>query len=61
MSYASGMRNISLGLVLAMGYFSPQAAIPVVLGILIQQPLAAVHLAILKRFKPVRDTKLVIR
>ncbi|UVI33743.1 bile acid:sodium symporter family protein [Paenibacillus spongiae] len=42
-SYASGMRNISLGIVLAMGYFSPLAAVPVVLSILIQQPLATLH------------------
>ncbi|WP_236342799.1 bile acid:sodium symporter family protein [Paenibacillus plantiphilus] len=42
-SYASGMRNISLGIVLALGYFSPLAAVPVVLSILIQQPLATLH------------------
>lgn len=42
-SYATGMRNISLGIVLALGYFSPLAAVPVVLSILIQQPLATVH------------------
>lgn len=61
MSYASGMRNISLGLVLAMGYFSPEAAIPVVLGILIQQPLATVQHAVLKRFAPVKDQSLAAR
>lgn len=42
-SYATGMRNISLGIVLALGYFSPLAAVPVVLSILIQQPLATLH------------------
>ncbi|WP_219838350.1 bile acid:sodium symporter family protein [Paenibacillus sp. R14(2021)] len=42
-SYATGMRNISLGIVLAMGYFSPLTAVPVVLSILIQQPLATLH------------------
>lgn len=42
-SYATGMRNISLGIVLAMGYFSPLAAVPVVLSILIQQPVATAH------------------
>lgn len=42
-SYATGMRNISLGIVLAMGYFSPLAAVPVVLSILIQQPVATLH------------------
>lgn len=48
-SYASGMRNISLGIVLAMGYFSPLAAVPVVLSILIQQPLATLHHAVLHK------------
>jgi predicted Na+-dependent transporter len=42
-SYASGMRNISLGIVLAMGYFDPLSAVPVVLSILIQQPMATLH------------------
>ncbi|MNZ49230.1 Sodium Bile acid symporter family protein [compost metagenome] len=42
-SYATGMRNISLGIVLAMAYFSPLAGVPVVLSILVQQPLATVH------------------
>ncbi|MHA6483271.1 bile acid:sodium symporter family protein [Paenibacillus sp. strain BS8-2] len=48
-SYATGMRNISLGIVLAMGYFSPLAAVPVVLSILIQQPFATVHHYILQK------------
>jgi len=48
-SYASGMRNISLGIVIALGYFSPLAAVPVVLSILIQQPLATVHHYILHK------------
>ncbi|MFD0712386.1 bile acid:sodium symporter family protein [Paenibacillus sp. GCM10027626] len=52
-SYASGMRNISLGTVLALGYFSPLAAVPVVLSILIQQPLATVHHYVLQKlYKP---------
>lgn len=42
-SYSTGMRNISLGIVLALGYFSPLAAVPVVLSILVQRPLATVH------------------
>ncbi|RXZ81190.1 bile acid:sodium symporter family protein [Paenibacillaceae bacterium] len=49
-SYAVGMRNISLGIVLALGYFSPLAAVPVVLSILIQQPLATVHHYILQHW-----------
>ncbi|MBP3961876.1 MULTISPECIES: bile acid:sodium symporter family protein [Paenibacillus] len=48
-SYATGMRNISLGVVLAMGYFSPLAAVPVVLSILIQQPLATLHHYVLQK------------
>ncbi|QYR23136.1 bile acid:sodium symporter family protein [Paenibacillus sp. sptzw28] len=48
-SYATGMRNISLGIVLALGYFSPLAAVPVVLSILIQQPLATLHHYILQK------------
>ncbi|MBD2871557.1 bile acid:sodium symporter family protein [Paenibacillus sp. IB182493] len=48
-SYATGMRNISLGIVLALGYFSPLAAVPVVLSILIQQPIATVHHYVLQK------------
>ncbi|MBH5318497.1 bile acid:sodium symporter family protein [Paenibacillus sp. GSMTC-2017] len=48
-SYATGMRNISLGIVLALTYFSPLAAVPVVLSILIQQPLATVHHYVLQK------------
>ncbi|MDO3408864.1 bile acid:sodium symporter family protein [Saccharibacillus sp. CPCC 101409] len=53
-SFAAGMRNNSLGLVLALGYFSPQTAVPVVLAILIQQPLATLHQFILQRVGPYR-------
>ncbi|WP_281885789.1 bile acid:sodium symporter family protein [Paenibacillus sp. YYML68] len=49
MTYSSGMRNISLGIVLGLAYFSPIAAIPVVIGILIQQPFATLNHAFLKR------------
>ncbi|CAG7630766.1 bile acid:sodium symporter family protein [Paenibacillus allorhizosphaerae] len=42
-TYSSGMRNISLGLVLALAYFEPLAAVPVVLSILIQQPFATLN------------------
>ncbi|WP_409345325.1 bile acid:sodium symporter family protein [Paenibacillus sp. MBLB4367] len=40
--YAAGMRNISLGIVLGLGYFEPKAAVPVVISTLIQQPMATV-------------------
>ncbi|MGG4143545.1 bile acid:sodium symporter family protein [Paenibacillus algorifonticola] len=50
-SFATGMRNISLGMVLALGYFSPLAAVPVVLSIMVQQPLATLHHFILQKIK----------
>lgn len=40
LSYASGIRNVSLGAVIALTYFSPQTAMPILLGILLQQPIA---------------------
>lgn len=56
-SYATGMRNISLGIVLALAYFSPLAAVPVVLSILIQQPLATVHHYILQKINKQKSSK----
>lgn len=41
MIYNVGLRNISFGSVLALTYFSPAVAIPVTLGMLFQQPMAA--------------------
>jgi len=40
MSYASGIRNVSLGAVIALTYFTPQTAMPILIGILLQQPIA---------------------
>lgn len=45
----SGMRNISTGAVLAMNYFAPAVALPVVCGMLFQQILASVFTALLRR------------
>ncbi|EGO65878.1 bile acid:sodium symporter family protein [Acetonema longum] len=42
MIYTVGMRNISFGLVMAMTYFPPAVAIPIILAMLFQQPLAAI-------------------
>lgn len=42
MIYHVGMRNISFGSVIAVTYFTPDVAIPVTLGILFQQPMAAI-------------------
>jgi predicted Na+-dependent transporter len=41
MMYNVGLRNISVGLVLALTYFPPQVAIPITLFILFQQPVSA--------------------
>lgn len=40
-TFATGMRNISAALVLAISFFPPAAAVPVVTGILLQQTVAA--------------------
>lgn len=42
MSYASGIRNVSLGAVIALTYFTPQTAMPILIGILLQQPIATI-------------------
>jgi len=49
LSYGAGIRNISLGIVIALQYFSPQAAVPVVLSILLQQPIATLHHYVLQK------------
>jgi predicted Na+-dependent transporter len=41
MTFCVGLRNISAGIVIALRYFSPATAIPVVLTIVLQQPMAA--------------------
>lgn len=41
MMYNVGLRNNSVGLVLALSYFPPSAAIPITMYILFQQPMAA--------------------
>ncbi len=48
LTYAVGMRNISLGVVLAVAYFEPMTAVPVILTILLQQPTAALVHHLLK-------------
>jgi predicted Na+-dependent transporter len=49
LAYGCGIRNISLGIVIGLGYFRPEAAVPVVLSILIQQPGAAVFNGLLRK------------
>jgi predicted Na+-dependent transporter len=41
MMFTIGMRNISAALVLAINFFPPESALPVVLGIVMQQTIAA--------------------
>ncbi|MCR8843654.1 bile acid:sodium symporter [Paenibacillus sp. SC116] len=49
LGFASGMRNISLGLVLALQHFGAETAVAVVLAILIQQPGATIYYSIIRR------------
>ncbi|UNK17265.1 bile acid:sodium symporter [Paenibacillus sp. N3/727] len=58
LTYASGMRNISLGMVLATAYFSPKASVPVVLSIMFQQPAATIIHSLLRKFKQVPNSPL---
>ncbi len=54
MTFCVGLRNISAGIVVALRYFSPATAIPVVLVIIFQQPMAAVFQHwFLRRVNPV--------
>jgi predicted Na+-dependent transporter len=50
MIYSVGMRNISCGLVIAITYFPPTVAVPIMLGMIFQQPIAAVIPSIFKYF-----------
>lgn len=49
MLYNVGLRNLSFGLVLALTYFPPAVAIPMTMGILYQQPVAAIIPLLLKK------------
>ncbi|MNI26066.1 Sodium Bile acid symporter family protein [compost metagenome] len=49
LTFNGGMRNISAGAVLAVAYFPPPVAIPVVLGMLFQQSLASLFGYLLHR------------
>lgn len=42
MIYCVGLRNISFGMVLALGFFPPPVAIPITMFMLFQQPFAAI-------------------
>ncbi|MDQ0268272.1 bile acid:sodium symporter family protein [Cytobacillus purgationiresistens] len=49
-TFNGGMRNISAGSVLAISYFPPLVALPVVIGVLFQQILAAIFGVIIERY-----------
>ncbi|MGG1513923.1 bile acid:sodium symporter family protein [Paenibacillus oryzisoli] len=49
LTFNGGMRNISAGAVLAVAYFPPPVAIPVILGMLFQQSLASLFGFLLNR------------
>ncbi|MGE6631817.1 bile acid:sodium symporter family protein [Bacillus sp. NPDC077027] len=49
--YTGGMRNISAGAVLAISFFPSAVAVPVVIGMLFQQVLAALFGYLLNRFE----------
>ena len=51
LTFACGIRNISLGIVIGLAYFRPEAAVPVVLSILIQQPGAALFRSLLAQIR----------
>lgn len=55
MIYSVGMRNISCGLVIAITYFPPTVAVPIMLGMIFQQPIAAVIPNIFKYFDARRN------
>ncbi|WNR44012.1 bile acid:sodium symporter family protein [Paenibacillus roseipurpureus] len=57
LTFNSGMRNISAGAVLAVAYFPPPVAIPVVLGMLFQQSLASLFGFLLNRKYALKDKK----
>lgn len=55
MVYNVGIRNNACGLVLALTYFPPAAAIPITLAILYQQPLATIIPHIFKKYEKLRE------
>lgn len=50
LTFTGGMRNISAGAVLAVSYFPPAVAVPVVVGMLFQQVLASISGSIIGKY-----------
>ncbi|RBW67679.1 bile acid:sodium symporter family protein [Bacillus taeanensis] len=59
--YNSGMRNISAGAVIAIAYFPPLVSLPVIIGMLFQQVLAAFSGYLLEKYYASSETRSVIR
>jgi predicted Na+-dependent transporter len=53
--YTTGMRNLTTGLVIATNYFTPETALPIALGMLFQQPFAALTLNLFRRRHPLAE------
>lgn len=51
MIFTGGMRNISAGAVIAVQYFPPAVAVPVIVGMLFQQILASIFGFLFKKFE----------
>jgi BASS family bile acid:Na+ symporter len=49
MIFNSGMRNNSVGAVLAISYFPPQVSLPIVFGLLFQQTIASLYSAAVRK------------
>ncbi|WP_186576824.1 bile acid:sodium symporter family protein [Aquibacillus kalidii] len=50
LTFTGGMRNISAGAVIAVAYFPPPVAVPVVIGMLFQQVLASLYSQLLHNY-----------
>jgi bile acid:Na+ symporter, BASS family len=52
-TYSGGIRNYTAGMVIAQLYFSPKVAVPIMLAVLVQHPIALfVHTVMKKRTSP---------
>lgn len=49
LTFNSGMRNISAGVVIAIAYFPPAVSVPVIVGMLFQQFLASMYTLFIRR------------
>ena len=59
LTFCGGMRNISAGAVLAVSYFPAPVAVPVVLGMLFQQVLAALSGRLVQNYYEKKDAEFV--